>query len=62
MGARGREVRDDTLYKQQGGSLGIWRNWADNVQGRAIKGGHFFPEENPDETTELLIKFLSIVA
>jgi haloacetate dehalogenase len=50
----------DTLYKQQGGSLGIWRNWADNVQGRAIKGGHFFPEENPEETTELLTKFLSI--
>jgi haloacetate dehalogenase len=39
--------------------LGIWRKWADNVQGQALKGGHFFPEEDPAETTELLAKFLS---
>ena len=49
----------DTFYEQQGGALGIWRKWADNVQGQAIKGGHFFPEENPAETTELLTRFLS---
>jgi haloacetate dehalogenase len=49
----------DTFYEQDGGALGIWRKWADNVQGQAIKGGHFFPEENPAETTELLKKFLS---
>jgi haloacetate dehalogenase len=48
----------DTFYERLGGPLGIWRNWADNVQGQAIKGGHFFPEENPNETTELLSKFL----
>ena len=47
----------DTFYEQDGGALGIWRKWADNVQGQAIKGGHFFPEENPTETTELLTKF-----
>jgi haloacetate dehalogenase len=49
----------DTFYGEEGGALGIWRKWADNVQGQAVKGGHFFPEENPTETTELLKKFLS---
>ncbi len=49
----------DTFYAQDGGALGIWRRWADNVQGQAMKGGHFFPEENPTETAEILSKFLS---
>ncbi|MCP1751010.1 alpha/beta fold hydrolase [Bradyrhizobium elkanii] len=49
----------DTFYEEDGGALGIWRRWAENVQGQAIKGGHFFPEENPTETTELLTKFLA---
>ena len=49
----------DTFYQQDGGALGIWRKWADNVNGQAITGGHFFPEENPTETTEFLTKFLS---
>ncbi len=49
----------DTFYAKDGGALGIWRKWADNVQGQAMKGGHFFPEENPVETTEILGKFLS---
>jgi haloacetate dehalogenase len=35
-----------------------WRKWADNVHGQAMRGGRFFPEENPTETAELLIKFL----
>jgi haloacetate dehalogenase len=49
----------DTFYEQDGGALGIWRKWADNVQGQAMKGGHFFPEENPMETAEILHNFLS---
>lgn len=49
----------DTFYEEDGGALGIWRRWADNVQGQAVRGGHFFPEENPTETTELLTKFLA---
>ncbi|MGJ4940361.1 alpha/beta fold hydrolase [Bradyrhizobium sp. HKCCYLS1011] len=49
----------DTFYGEDGGALGIWRRWADNVQGQAIKGGHFFPEENPTETAEILTKFLA---
>lgn len=49
----------DTLYGQYGGPLGIWQKWANNVHGQAVRGGHFFPEENPAETTKLLSKFLS---
>jgi len=49
----------DTFYEQDGGPLGIWRKWADHVEGEAVTGGHFFPEENPAETTEILTRFLS---
>jgi haloacetate dehalogenase len=49
----------DTFYEKEGGALGIWRKWADDVRGQAMKGGHFFPEENPTETAEILAKFLS---
>ena len=48
----------DTFYANAGGSLGIWRRWASNVQGQAMRGGHFFPEENPTDTAELLKEFL----
>jgi haloacetate dehalogenase len=30
--------------------LAIWRDWADDVQGRAIDCGHYLPEEAPEET------------
>ena len=30
--------------------LAIWRDWADDVRGRAIDCGHFLPEEAPEET------------
>ena len=49
----------DTFYIKEGGPLGIWRQWAPRVQGQAMKGGHFFPEENPDDTTVLVKQFLS---
>ena len=49
----------DTFYERDGGALGIWRRWAENVQGRAVKGGHFFPEEDPTETAKILMEFLS---
>jgi pimeloyl-ACP methyl ester carboxylesterase len=38
----------DTFYTKEGGSLGVWRQWAPRVEGQAMKGGHFFPEEKPD--------------
>jgi haloacetate dehalogenase len=40
----------DQWYAEGGGPLGIWRAWADEVCGRAVEGGHFFPEHNPSET------------
>jgi haloacetate dehalogenase len=49
----------DTFYAKDGGPLGIWRQWAQQVQGQAMKGGHFFPEENPDDTAVLVKQFLS---
>ena len=49
----------DTFYERDGGPLGIWRQWAGDVQGQAMKGGHFFPEENPAGTAEVLKKFLA---
>jgi haloacetate dehalogenase len=48
----------DTFYSDAGGPLGIWRRWASHVQGEAMKGGHFFPEENPIDTAAQLQKFL----
>jgi haloacetate dehalogenase len=48
----------DTFYERDGGPLGIWRQWAGDVQGQAMKGGHFFPEENPAGTAEVFKKFL----
>jgi haloacetate dehalogenase len=49
----------DTFYADDGGPLGIWRQWAPRVEGQAVKGGHFFPEENPDDTAALVERFLA---
>lgn len=49
----------DTFYEKDGGALGIWRRWASDVRGQAVKGGHFFPEENPEQTAQILRDFLS---
>jgi haloacetate dehalogenase len=38
--------------------LGIWRQWAPHAQGQAMKGGHFFPEENPEDTGVVVNRFL----
>jgi haloacetate dehalogenase len=37
--------------------LGKWRSWADNVQGHAVPGGHFLPEEASDEVLEAFKDF-----
>jgi haloacetate dehalogenase len=47
-----------TWYENVGGPLSIWRLWAEDVQGQAVPGGHFFPEEYPDKTSELISNFL----
>jgi haloacetate dehalogenase len=49
----------DTLYAKDGGPLGIWRQWAPRAQGQRMTGGHFFPEENPDDTAVLVKQLLS---
>ena len=49
----------DTFYAKEGGPMGIWRQWAPRAQGQAMKGGHFFPEEDPDGTATLVKQFLS---
>jgi len=46
-------------YGDEGGPLGVWRRWAQSVEGRPVEGGHFFPEEMPDTTADLIRKFLS---
>lgn len=49
----------DTWYQADGGPLALWRKWAGDVQGSAIKAGHFFPEEAPEETANALLNFFS---
>jgi haloacetate dehalogenase len=49
----------DSWYANEGGPLALWREIADDVQGSSIEGGHFFPEQNPQETVERLAGFFS---
>jgi len=46
-------------YADEGGPLAIWRQWANDVRGQAIDGGHFFPEEAAEETAAMLIDCFS---
>ena len=50
----------DTFYTKEGGSLGIWRQWAPHAEGQSMTGGHFFPEENPDDTATIVSRFLDV--
>jgi haloacetate dehalogenase len=47
-----------TWYTDAGGPLGIWRELGEHVDGHAVDGGHFFPEERPGELAAELIEFL----
>jgi haloacetate dehalogenase len=44
-------------YVDDGGPLALWQEWAEDVQGRALDGGHFFPEEIPEQTADALRLF-----
>jgi haloacetate dehalogenase len=46
-------------YAQVGGPLALWREWAGDVRGHAVKAGHFFPEEIPQETARALGDFFA---
>jgi haloacetate dehalogenase len=48
-----------TWYTDAGGPLALWRELADDIDGRPVEGGHFFPEEHPAETAEALTAFFS---
>jgi len=47
----------DTWYQDIGGPLTLWRTWAEDVSGRPIAGGHFFPEQHAAETAAELLQF-----
>ena len=38
-------------------TLAIWRDWADDVSGQALAGGHFLMEECPRETLAAIRSF-----
>jgi len=37
----------------------VWREHATSVTGKALPGGHFLPEEVPNETLSELMRFLA---
>jgi haloacetate dehalogenase len=39
--------------------LGIWRDWADDVSGRAVDAGHYLAEERPEDVLEALRGFFA---
>jgi haloacetate dehalogenase len=39
--------------------LAIWRDWANDVRGRAIDAGHYMAEQAPDETYAELRSFFA---
>ena len=49
----------DLWYEDVDGPIGIWRAWAVDVAGKPLRGGHFFPEQNPEETCAALQAFLT---
>ena len=49
-------------YGDAGGPLALWREWADDVAGGAVEGGHFFAEEKPQEIARTLAHFFEGIA
>lgn len=48
---------DGALARLHDDPLAVWRQWADDVRGVSVPGGHFLPEESPNETFDALVKF-----
>jgi haloacetate dehalogenase len=46
-----------TWYTKDGGAIALWRAWAEDVTGRSLSAGHFFPEEAPEQTADSLRQF-----
>jgi haloacetate dehalogenase len=49
----------NSWYSERGGPLALWRAWATDVRGGPLDGGHFFPEEMPQQTAEALGDFFA---
>ena len=45
-------------FAGQRGPLAIWSQWGDHIKGKAMKGGHFFPEAFPEQTARELSEFV----
>jgi haloacetate dehalogenase len=42
---------------QFGDPIAIWKQWADDVEGKPLSGGHFMMEESPERVAEALEEF-----
>jgi haloacetate dehalogenase len=49
----------DDMEELYGDLVAIWRSWADNVRGVAIRSGHHMAEEAPDELAAALLAFFA---
>jgi len=51
--------QQDELLDLLGNPVTVWKNWAENVTGAALPGGHFLMEESPTEVLEQFVNFFS---
>ena len=49
----------EELPELYGDVLAVWRDWADDVRGRALDCGHYLAEERPDEVAAELAAFFA---
>jgi len=49
--------QQDELLNFFGNPITVWKNWADNVVGKALQCGHFLMEECPAEVLEQFVNF-----
>lgn len=49
----------DLWYEDVGGPIGMWQKWARDVAGEPVVGGHFFPEQNSEDTLRALEAFVA---
>jgi haloacetate dehalogenase len=48
---------DDDMEELYGDVLAVWRPWAADLRGHAIKSGHHVAEENPGDLAAALSEF-----
>ena len=39
--------------------MDVWKKYANNVKGESLPGGHYIPEEAPEETIKIIMNFLN---